>query len=132
MSGFEPPEFDTSSSSSEESEELFPYYNPSTTYYILDVKYDNENPQPKYDPIFLIDDITKFGPSVELPNNIDSNAVTLAELWLPDHLSLDQWVKATNEWYYRRDISCKADILRFLATISDMHGVVSITCKDRR
>jgi hypothetical protein len=53
MSGFELPEFDTSSSSSsEESEETFPYC-PSTTYHGVDVEYDNENPQPKYAPIFL-------------------------------------------------------------------------------
>jgi hypothetical protein len=127
MSGFEPPEFDTSSSSStskESEEETFPYC-PSTTYHV-DVKYDNENPQPKYALIFLIDDITKFGPSFELPSNIEPNAATLSELWLPDYL-LNHWVKATTDnaaahlpiSNKRRDIS-KADILCFLATISYM------------
>lgn len=121
---FELPEYQSSSSSSEDSssEESFPY-DPTTTYHI-DVEYDL-NPQPKYDPIFLIDEITKFGPSFELPNNIHPNPATLAELWLPDHL-LERWVKATNDYAAahlpinkRRNIS-KADILRFLATISYM------------
>jgi hypothetical protein len=88
---------------------------------------------PEYQRIFDIGDITKFNPSFELPPSVTATPAVLLERFLHDDL-LDEWVKCTNEYAAsklvptRRKTITRADILRFLATLSYTgHGAISMT-----
>ena len=92
----------------------------------MDVRYLNSQ------LIFNIGDITKFNPSFELLPAVTAKPAVLLELFLPDHL-LDEWVKCTNEQAAsklvptRRKTITRADILRFLATLSYIgHGAMTV------
>jgi hypothetical protein len=132
MSGFELPESDTSSEDEDEEDDEFPY-DPKTPFFV-DLSYDRQPPNVKYyKPLFLIDEITKFNPSFEMPQNVDASAGTLCELFLPDRL-LDKWVRATTDYAAsylprakQRNIN-RADVCCFLAVIQYM-GVCRLPAK---